>query len=132
MIFKLNLCDWINAGQMLRFIIVGTLTAIIYAGSLAIILTIHFISPSISSARAYLVANIFNYTMHHRWTFKTDRSHGSGFPRYILSIFPIYALLVLGTEFLPRIPNISFILFQIIFFILVMIFNFLDSTSAAV
>jgi putative flippase GtrA len=115
----------INIGKIIRFMIVGTLTAIIYAGTLAAILSMHLINATASTAIAYIFAITFNYWMHHRWTFKCDRSHGASIPRYILSIMPIYGLLIVVTEWLPQKLNTNFVWIQIIFFVLITIINFI-------
>lgn len=60
-------------GQLIRFVIVGGLSTVVYAGVYWPLAT-YVINPVLASVAGFFVAVIFGYFMHSRWSFQ---GHGA-------------------------------------------------------
>jgi putative flippase GtrA len=60
-------------GQLIRFIIVGGLSTVVYAAVYWPLAT-YVILPTLASVAGFLVAVVFGYFLHSRWSFK---GHGA-------------------------------------------------------
>ncbi len=96
---------------MLRWAAVGiTTTAIDYL----IFISLYGPTNSVFGANlaAAIVATVFNYLTHHRWTFKSNQQHSTSGVKYLLNLSfwwivsssIIKALLVLGVD--PRVAKL--------------------------
>ena len=72
---------------LLRFLLVGGCTALIYFGLTFVLVEVGAIGASIASSLAYLFSICFNYLLHYHWTFQTVDPHVQSMPRYALTIF---------------------------------------------
>lgn len=68
---------------LLRFVIVGSLTAAIYFTVLILLSWGTNLSNSLSGAIAFIFAIIPNYFLQKRATFRSSASHGSALPKYL-------------------------------------------------
>lgn len=70
--------------QSIRFILVGTATALIYYALLYVLVESYSSAIIVASSIAYVVAILFNYIMHYQWTFNSDSPHKVAIVRFIL------------------------------------------------
>ena len=93
-----------DAGQILRFGLVGTATAGVYLGLLWLETTLLGLSTLVASIGAFILAVGFNYALHKRWTFGDMQAHTRTGPRYVAMILGGLminsAILYLGTDVL--------------------------------
>lgn len=71
-------------GKLYRFCIVGALTALIYYATLFLGIEVAGISVIATSSMGYIIALIFNYGLHYRWTFKSGHPHKTAIARYLV------------------------------------------------
>lgn len=71
----------LDAGELIRFVITGGLSAGVYA--LCLYLLAQRVSPLVASVPAYIVAIFANYALQRCWTFKSTRRHRSAIPRHV-------------------------------------------------
>lgn len=102
-----------QVGVLLRFCAVGVLTAGIYAAALAMIVEVARQRAAFGAAVAYVFAVSFNCWAHRVWTYRSNRSHHSAGPRYILVIGLIFCIDVLATALLPRFLGVSYSVVQV-------------------
>lgn len=72
--------------RVLRFILVGGLTAVIYYGVLFALVEFFGAGVLFSSSAAYIVAITLNYKLHHAWTFEANVSHHVASFRYVVMV----------------------------------------------
>ncbi|MGI9285186.1 MAG: GtrA family protein [Pseudomonadales bacterium] len=73
-----------NKQQILRFILVGGMTAVVYYGVLYTLVEFLGMAVLFSSSAAYIGAIILNYKLHHAWTFEARVSHNVATTRYLV------------------------------------------------
>ena len=78
--------DMLHHRRLLRYGLVGVLTAAIHYGVLWALVEAADLGPTAASSLGFLLAVIFNYFMHYRWTFATSAPHGRTVVRYLLMI----------------------------------------------
>jgi putative flippase GtrA len=94
--------------MLIRFGMVGLLTAAIYA--LILVLAVESVgqSAAVGVAIAYVVAVGFNYWAHYVWTYRTDQPHRSTGPRYVILVIMVFCINVIATAFLPEMLGVSY------------------------
>jgi putative flippase GtrA len=88
--------------RLLRFGVVGALTAAIHFGLLFLGVEILGLGSTLASSIGFVVCVIFNYLMHYSWTFATPQGveqlpHGQALTRYAVMIacgFTLNALIM--------------------------------------
>ena len=70
--------------QILRFIVVGSFTAVIYYGVLFVLVEFADAGVLFSSSAAYVSATMLNYKLHHAWTFEARVAHRVATVRYLV------------------------------------------------
>ena len=73
-------------GKLIRFGIVGVLTAVLHYGVLYIGVELVNAHATLASSVGFVVAVIFNYFMHYNWTFGEPAPHGRTLGRYLVMI----------------------------------------------
>lgn len=96
-----------------RFVVVGGLTAALYTGLLLLIAQVFGDEPGWAAGIAYIVAVTFNYLVHHRWTYRTDRSHRSAGVRYLALVGSLFVIDVGATSLLPGLLDINYGVIQL-------------------
>lgn len=95
-----------------RFGIVGGLTAAIYTTVLLLTVEVAGQTPAVGAAVAFVLAIIFNYLAQYGWAFRSDISHITTGPRYIVVIVVIFSANVLATKFLPHWFHLNYLIVQ--------------------
>lgn len=103
--------------QMIRFVVVGSTTALIYALLLSFFVYILDLNPTFSAGTAYLVCITYNYFAHYFWTYQTDEAHHKTSPRFFVLCGCILLVNMLVTEYIPKYFGIRFEYVQIALFI---------------
>ncbi|MFE8069831.1 GtrA family protein [Marinobacteraceae bacterium S3BR75-40.1] len=71
--------------QPLRFVVTGGLATLIHWLSMALFIA-WGISPFMATAGGAVLGAVSNYGLQHRVTFRSQRSHRSALPRYLVSL----------------------------------------------
>ena len=74
-----------DIAKLVRFGVVGLATAALYSAVLACGRSLAGLSLPVSGALAYSLALPFNYLVHRRWTFRSDRAHADALPRFAVN-----------------------------------------------
>ena len=110
--------------RLIRFCIVGGITAIIHYGILYLCVEFLASTATVASSFGFVIAVICNYLLHYSWTFGETAPHGQTLLRYLVMIscgFVINGgLMWLGSEFL----QLNYLLAQAIALVAVLIWNF--------
>lgn len=72
--------------RVLRFGVVGVLTAGLHYGLLLVGVELLQLDAIVASSLGFVVAVLFNYVMHYSWTFTHDAPHGRTVGRYGIMI----------------------------------------------
>lgn len=114
-----------NSNQkLIRFCVVGVLTALLQATLLYGGVELAGGNPAIVSSVAFVIVVAFNYLMHYSWTFAEPAPHTQTFSRYLFMIFCGFlingSIMYVGvTQF-----DINYLLVQAVAFIAVIAWNF--------
>jgi putative flippase GtrA len=100
--------------KLLRFIVVGVLTALSYMGLITLFANVLELSPVVSVFIAYPLAVIFNYLAHYLWTFKSDLPHSVSFSRFLLVNALFYLINLLATDVVAPLLGMDFLPFQLV------------------
>ena len=74
-------------GKVFRFSVVGVVTALLYYGLLYFTVEYFAVNATLASSFIYVLVVIFNYLMHHSWTFSQSAPHSRTLSRYLLMVF---------------------------------------------
>lgn len=116
-------------GRVLRFILVGGLTAAVHIGLLVLAVELFSMGSTVSSNLGFAAAVVFNYLMHYQWTFATvaevqQLPRGRSLARYVVMIvcgFSInMSVMHIGVSYLQW----HYLLTQVIAVVLVVSWNF--------
>ena len=116
-------------GKVLRFGIVGVLTALLHYGVLYIGVEVADLHATISSSLGFVVAVIFNYLMHYNWTFGEPAPHGRTLRRYLVMIscgFVINAAVMFASD---QWWSLHYLLAQALALVVVVLWNFVVSNT---
>ena len=72
--------------KFIRFSVVGACTALLYYGLLFFFVEGLRMDATMASSIVYIIVVIFNYAMHHSWTFDGPRSHAKSLLRYVIMV----------------------------------------------
>lgn len=72
--------------KFVRFCITGVLTAAVYFAALVALIEVAGAAPWLAGLIAFLIAISFNYVLHKRWTFESDRRHREAMPRFLVTV----------------------------------------------
>lgn len=112
---------------VLRFGVVGVLTAVLHYGLLYAGVEAMQLNATLASSIGFVVAVIFNYLMHYSWTFAEPAPHGRTLRRYLVMIscgFLINALVMYaGVQWL----SLYYLLTQALALVAVVVWNFVLS-----
>jgi len=115
--------------RILRFGVVGVLTAILHYGLLYVGVEALQLNATVASSLGFVVAVIFNYLMHYSWTFGEPAPHGRTLQRYLVMItcgFLINAVVMYaGVHWLV----LHYLLTQALALIVVVLWNFVLSNA---
>ena len=80
-----------DVNRLMRFSIVGLLTAGFYFGLLSLVVELGLVEPVLASAACYGAAVLLNYLMHYSWTFAPAEDamaapHGQALVRYLVMV----------------------------------------------
>ena len=80
-----------DSARLLRFAVVGVITAAAYFGLLALVVEFGQAEAVVASALCYIVAVIMNYLLHYSWTFAPEveakpAPHGQAMLRYLVMV----------------------------------------------
>jgi putative flippase GtrA len=67
-----------------KYATVGAIATLIYMGILVALVEILQLDPVLSSVIAFIFILIGSYYANRSWTFRSNRTHGYTFPRYIM------------------------------------------------
>ena len=70
--------------KIVRYAVVGAIGTAVHFGILGLLVEVFHIEPVTSSTAGFIVTVIVSYVLNHKWTFRSDRGHGSALPRYII------------------------------------------------
>lgn len=94
----------VDVKQLVRFLFVGTITTALYFGVLLVAVEIAHVPVIIASSIACIIAILFNYVCHYRWTFRSTAPHRRVLTRYALMNVGSFVLnagvMAFGTEVL--------------------------------
>ena len=80
--------------KLVKFVIIGGLSFLLYAGIYAAIS--RWVWPtgnrSVENFLAICLASVFNFTAHRGWTFRSNGSRGKQIPRYLVVMFTAMGL----------------------------------------
>ena len=110
-----------------RFGVVGVLTALLHYGMLYVGVEALHLNATLASSIGFVVAVIFNYLMHYRWTFAEPAPHGRTLWRYLVMIscgFLINGLVMYaGVQW----SSLHYLLTQALALVAVVLWNFVLS-----
>lgn len=88
MIDKLTPSVRSEAGQIVRFVIIGGLSFLIYAATYALFSRVVWTggNRTVESFLATLISAMFNYVTHRSWTFRSRGKHGQQLWRYVVTV----------------------------------------------
>jgi putative flippase GtrA len=72
--------------KFFRFCVVGACTALLYYGLLFCFVEGLRMNATVASCIVYVIVGIFNYAMHHSWTFDGPGSHTRTLSRYLIMV----------------------------------------------
>ena len=72
--------------KVFRFSVVGACTALLYYGLLFFSVEGLRMNATLASCIVYVIVVIFNYSLHHRWTFDAPGSHTGTLSRYLIMV----------------------------------------------
>ena len=111
-----------------RFGFVGGLGTAIYYLSLWLLVEKIHIGIMLATSISFILVVIENYVLHYHWTFSSNRSHRSAFPRFLLMGITGFALnwsiMYVGTVEL----NFNYLLVQALSIAVIVIWNLVIST----
>lgn len=111
-----------------RFGFVGGLGTIVYFLSLWLMVEEFHISVMLATSLSFILVIVENYVLHYHWTFGSNRSHRSAFPRFLLMSvtgFSInWGIMYIGTVGL----NYNYLLVQTLSITVIVIWNLVIST----
>ena len=117
--------DYIKLG---RFGSVGGLGAIVYFLSLWLMVEKFHFSVMLATSLSFILVIIINYVLHYHWTFDSNRSHRSTFPRFVLISITGFSLnwgiMYIGTVGL----DYNYLLIQTLSIVVVVTWNLVMST----
>ncbi|MGI9292804.1 MAG: GtrA family protein [Pseudomonadales bacterium] len=114
--------------QILRFILVGGLTAAIYYGVLYVLVEFVGVGVLLSSSAAYIGAIVLNYKLHHAWTFEAKVSHRVASFRYIVMVAIGFTINYLVMFFGVGNDQSNYLLVQTVAVVCVVAWNFIVSS----
>ena len=119
----------ISGTTVFRFGVVGVLTAILHYGLLYAGVEALRLPATVASSCGFVVAVIFNYLMHYRWTFGEPAPHGRTLRRYLVMIscgFLINAaVMYAGVQWLA----LYYLVTQALALVAVVLWNFILSNA---
>jgi putative flippase GtrA len=115
-----------RVGRLLRFVMVGFLTAVLYAIVLVFTVEACGVPAAFSAGIAYLLATGFNYVAHYMWTYSADQHHRSTGPKYLISIGTLFCINVIATGTLPKLLGVSYGVVQVSLMLLTTIATFIS------
>jgi putative flippase GtrA len=74
-----------NTPVILRFLVVGASTALLYFGLTFLLVEGLTLQTTLASTIAYIVTVCYNYLLHYHWTFVSDAPHGQVLVKYLLT-----------------------------------------------
>jgi putative flippase GtrA len=98
--------------EFLRFLVIGGITAAVYAGTLYALVTAAGLHPGFGAGGAYLAAMAVNYTGHYFWTYRTDLSHRSAIRRYLIANAILFVLNALVMAVGPAVIEVHYAVVQ--------------------
>ena len=116
-------------GKVMRFGVVGVLTAVLHYGVLYLGVELADLRATISSSLGFVMAVIFNYLMHYSWTFGEPAPHGRTLRRYLVMIicgFVINAGIMYASE---QWWSMQYLLAQAVALVVVVLWNFVVSNT---
>ena len=113
-----------SSQKLIRFCVVGVLTALLQATLLYAGVELAGGDPTIVSSIAFAIVVMFNYLMHYSWTFSDPAPHTQTLSRYLFMIFCGFlingSIMYVGvTQF-----DINYLLVQAVAFSAVIAWNF--------
>jgi putative flippase GtrA len=116
-------------GTVLRFGVVGVLTAMVHYGLLYAGVEVAELPATAASSVGFVVAVVFNYFMHYNWTFGEPAPHGRTLWRYLVMISCGF-LLNGGVMFAgERLGTLHYLLVQALALAAVVLWNFVVSNT---
>jgi putative flippase GtrA len=67
-----------------RYGLVGILGTLVYYTALWLLVEVFHVLVMVSTSIAFILVTIENYLLHYLWTFNSDASHQTAFPRFVL------------------------------------------------
>lgn len=99
--------------ELYRFAIVGGATALIYFGLLLVSVEGLGVSPSSGAALSYVLAILFNYSLHKAWTFDSKVGHSTSAPRFAVFVVLSFAANVLLMSYGPALLHVHYLVIQV-------------------
>lgn len=70
--------------KIIRYAVVGVIGTAVHFSVLVLLVERFGVEAVTSSTIGFIITVIVSYALNHRWTFRSDRGHGSALPRYIV------------------------------------------------
>ena len=118
----------LQTGRLLRFGLVGVITAVVHYGLLYVLVEYAGMQATLSSSVGFLVAVAVNYGMHYSWTFAAPVPHGRALTRYIVMIALGFLINGGAMQAGVEILELNYLVVQLLAFVVVIIWNFLVSS----
>ena len=118
----------VDLSRLGRFGFVGGLGAIVYFLSLWTMVEIFHISVMLATSLSFILVVVENYVLHYHWTFGSNRSHVSAFPRFLLMSITGF-LLNWGIMYIGTVEQVyNYLLVQTFSIMVIIIWNLVIST----
>jgi len=114
---------------VLRFGIVGVLTAILHYGLLFAGVELVALPAALASSMGFIVAVVFNYFMHYNWTFGEPAPHGRTLLRYVVMVACGFLLNGSVMYFGEHWSSLHYLLIQAFALVVVVLWNFVVSNT---
>ncbi|MBU2604945.1 MAG: GtrA family protein [Alphaproteobacteria bacterium] len=112
--------------MLLKFGVIGILTAALYAALLFFAVEFALLQPVAGAAVAYVLAVTFNYYAHYYWTYGSDQSHRSTGSRYVVVTATVFVINLAATGLLPGWLGVSYWFAQLLLGILMAAMTFVS------
>ena len=125
-------CGVTDVNRLIRFSIVGLLTAAFYFGLLSLIVELALAEPVMASAICYGAAVLLNYLMHYSWTFApaedaVSAPHGRALWRYLVMVACGFLINTALMYLMVHVLSWHYLAAQLIALVAVVTWNFLMS-----
>jgi len=115
------------SGQLIRFCIIGSLSALTFFLMIILMVEAFNFDNTISSITAYILTATTNYLLHYYWSFKSDEAHIRAASKYIYAYGIGFLINLTAFSLLTTHTDLHYFICQIISALCIALFTFFAS-----